>query len=105
MKHAKHQTISGIAGVLSLIAFSSIIYKVYITQNTAHVTYTWICLIISSQSLFILYGILNNSYGIYLPSIIHIIGIFYILFVKLKNARTKNVEDDIEYQLIKKYIL
>ena len=105
MKHASYQIISGIAGVLSLIAFSSIIYKVYITQNTAHVTYTWICLIMSSQLLFILYGLLNNSYGIYLPSTIHIFGIIYILFIKLKNARTKNLEDDIEYRLIKKYIL
>lgn len=105
MKHPRHQIISGMAGILALQALSSMIYKIYITQNTSHVTYTWLGLIISAQVLYILYGVLNNSYGIYLPAMVALTGILYILFVKIKNAKMKNMEDEFEYQLIKKNIL
>lgn len=40
-----------------------------------------------------IYGILNNSYGIYLPPIILISGLLYILYVKLSYENTENIED------------
>ena len=101
MGSPKYQMIVGIAGTFTLLALSSLIYRVYDTQNTEHLTYTWIFLILTAQSLLVLYGLLNNSYGIYLPAIVVISGISYILFVKVSNA----TENKIEMELIKKNIL
>jgi hypothetical protein len=97
MGSPKYQMIVGIAGTFTLLVLSSLIYRVYDTQNTEHLTYTWIFLILTAQSLLVL----NNSYGIYLPAIVVISGISYILFVKVSNA----TENKIEMELIKKNIL
>ena len=101
MSGPKYQIIAGIAGTLTLLALSSLIHRVYNTQNTEHLTYTWIILILSAQSLLVLYGLLNNAYGIYLPASIVVMGVSYILFVKMKNA----TENKIENELINKNIL
>ena len=101
MTTPKYQIIAGIAGTFTLLALSNLIYRVYETQNTEHLTYTWIFLILSAQSLLVLYGLLNNAYGIYLPAIVVISGISYILFVKVSNT----TENKIEMELIKKNIL
>lgn len=101
MNSPKYQIIAGIAGIFTLLALSNLIYRVYDTQNTEHLTYTWIFLILLAQSLLVLYGLLNNAYGIYLPAIVVIFGISYILFVKVNNT----TENKIEMELIKKDIL
>lgn len=101
MEKPKYQIIAGIAGTLTLLALSSLIHRVYKSQNTEHLTYAWIFLILSAQLLFAIYGFLNNAYGIYLPAILVLIGISYILYVKLKNIQ----ENKIEMELINKNIL
>lgn len=101
MSTPKYQIIAGIAGTFTLLALSNLFYRVYETQNTEHLTYTWIFLILSAQSLLVLYGILNNAYGIYLPALVGIMGILYILFVKTSNIN----ENKIEMDLINKNIL
>ena len=100
MSHPKYQIIAGIAGTLTLLALSNLIHRVYSTQNTEHLTYTWIFLILSAQSLLVLYGLLNQAYGIYLPALLVVMGVSYILFVKLKTTENK-----IEKELINKNIL
>lgn len=100
MRQLKYQIMSGIAGVLILLAFKKVIYRVYNTQNTEHITYTWIFLILTAQSLLVLYGLLNKAYGIYLPALLVVMGVSYILSVKLKNTENK-----IEKELINKNIL
>lgn len=101
MSNSKYQIIAGIAGILTLLALSNLIHRVYTTQNTEHLTYTWIFLILSAQSLLLIYGLLNKAYGIYLPALIVVIGVSYILFVKFKNI----TENKIEMELINKNIL
>jgi uncharacterized protein with PQ loop repeat len=86
MSNPKYQIIAGIAGTLTLLALSNLIHRVYSTQNTEHLTYTWIFLILSAQSLLVLYGLLNKAYGIYLPALLVVMGVSYILFVKVKNT-------------------
>jgi hypothetical protein len=48
----------------------------------------------------VLYGILNNSYGIYLPAIIIAIGISYILYVKINYSVDNNVESELKMKNI-----
>ena len=92
----KYQMIAGIAGTFTLLALSNLIHRVYITKNTEHLTFAWIFFILTAQTLLMIYGLLNNSYGIYLPASIVVIGVSYILYVKLTNT----IENKGEKELI-----
>ncbi len=100
MEHPKYQVIAGLAGILTILAFSHLVNRVYITKQTEHLTYTWALLILIAQSLLVLYGILNNAYGIYLPAIIILIGISYILYVKINYSVDNNVESQLKMKNI-----
>ena len=81
--YPKYQSIAFIAGIFTLMALSHLIYRVYITRHTEHLTFTWIFLILTAQTLLMTYGLLNKSYGVYIPSFIVVMGVSYILYVKL----------------------
>jgi uncharacterized protein with PQ loop repeat len=100
MEHPKYQIIAIISGILTILAFSHLVYRVYKTKQADHLTYTWALLILSAQSLLVLYGILNNTYGIYLPAIIIVIGISYILYVKINYSIDNNVESELKMKNI-----
>jgi hypothetical protein len=55
----------------------------------------WILLVLTAQSLLLIYGLINNSYGIYLPASILIVGVTYILYIKLTHIKNENVEDEL----------
>ena len=101
MEQPKYQYIAVISGILTILAFSHLVHRVYTTKQTEHLTYTWASLILISQILLFSYGILNNAYGIYLPAIIIVIGISYILYVKINYS----VDNKIETQLKNKNII
>ena len=101
MEYPRYQYIAVISGILTILAFSHLVHRVYTTKQTEHLTYTWALLILTAQSLLVLYGILNNAYGIYLPAIILVIGICYILYVKINYS----VDNKIETQLKNKNII
>ena len=100
MEHSKYQFIAVISGILTILAFSHLVHRVYTTKQTEHLTYVWALLILTAQSLLVLYGILNNSYGIYLPAIIVVIGISYILYVKINYSVDNNVESQLKMKNI-----
>jgi uncharacterized protein with PQ loop repeat len=112
LSHPKYQVIAFIAGIFTLLALSNLIHRVYSTQNTEHLTYTWIFFILTAQTLLMIYGLLNKAYGIYIPALIVIAGINYILYVKwtnvvvnAHNVNAHNVNTNIEKDLINKSIL
>ena len=96
MEYPKYQIIAVISGILTILAFSHLVHRVYTTKQTEHLTYVWALLILTAQSLLVLYGILNNAYGIYLPAIIIIIGISYVLYVKINYSVNNNVETQLK---------
>ena len=100
MDHPKYQFIAVISGILTILAFSHLVHRVYTTKQTEHLTFTWIVLVLTSQSLFVIYGILNNSYGIYLPPIIIITGLLYILYVKLNYEKNSYIENELKLKNI-----
>jgi uncharacterized protein with PQ loop repeat len=100
MEYPKYQIIAVISGILTILAFSHLVHRVYTTKQTEHLTYVWALLILTAQSLLVLYGILNNSYGIYLPAIIIVIGISYILYVKINYSVDNNVESQLKMKNI-----
>lgn len=93
----KFEALVGIAGLLGLISFSTLIQKIYDTHNTTSLPWTWIALNISAQVLSFTYGVANNAYGIYIPNSLFLLGLFYIFYVKVvhtlkdeKEARERN---------------
>ena len=71
----KFEYLTGIAGVLIIISFTDLVYNVYKTQETSNLTYSWMFLIIAAQFLYLIFGIINDIEGIYIPSIIIILMI------------------------------
>jgi uncharacterized protein with PQ loop repeat len=78
----KLEFLTWIAGIMVTISFSDLVYNVYRTKNTSNLTYSWIFLVIASQILYFIFGIINNIKGIFIPSTIIITMISYILYVK-----------------------
>jgi hypothetical protein len=78
----KYNELTTISGVLTIIAFSFLVYRVHITKITDHLTYLWIFLILIAQSLLIIYGRINHIIGLYFPALIVFSGVLYIFYVK-----------------------
>ena len=83
----RFESLIGIAGILGLISFSTLIQKIYETHNTTSLPWTWIIMNLGAQSLSMIYGIGNLSYGIVLPGMLFITGLLYILYVKLNHKQ------------------
>jgi uncharacterized protein with PQ loop repeat len=81
----KYESLIGVAGIFGLVSFSSLVQKIYDTHNTTSLPWTWIVMNLSAQVLSLIYGLGNNAYGIYIPTILFLIGLFYILYVKIKH--------------------
>ena len=75
----RFESLIGVAGILGLVSFSSLIEQIYKTHNTTSLPWTWILMNLGAQSLSMIYGIGNLSYGIVLPGILFITGLLYIL--------------------------
>jgi len=100
MDNQKYKLIAVIAGILTIIAFSSLVLRVHITKETEHLSYNWIFLILTAQSLLVIYGVINNSYGIYIPASIIVIGVLYILYIKLHFSDANQIEDELKLKNI-----
>lgn len=81
----KYESLIGVAGIFGLVSFSSLVQKIYDTHNTTSLPWTWILMNLSAQVLSLIYGLGNKAYGIYIPTILFLIGLFYILYVKIKH--------------------
>ncbi len=79
----KYESLIGAAGILGLISFSSLIQKIYETRNTSSLPFTWILSNTVAQLLALIYGVANNSYGISVPSAVFMLGLIYIMYVKI----------------------
>ena len=100
MEKPKYQLIAVIAFILTIIAFSSFVLRVHMTKDTEHLSYIWIFLVLTSRILLFIYGVINNLHGIYVPESILIVGVLYILYVKLHFSDVKNVEDELKLKNI-----
>lgn len=88
----KFEALVGIAGILGLVSFSTLIQKIYDTHNTTSLPWTWIALNITAQLLSMIYGIANGAYGIYIPNSLFLLGLLYIFYVKVMH-KPKNEKE------------
>ena len=58
----KYESLIGIAGIIGLISFSSLIQKIYETHNTTSLPWIWVSMNITAQILSLIYGIVNSAY-------------------------------------------
>jgi hypothetical protein len=79
----KYEELALISGVATITAFSLLIQHVYVTKITENLTYFWIFLNLTGQSLLFAYGKINNIFGIYFPALVLVIGISYVLYIKI----------------------
>jgi hypothetical protein len=86
----KFESLIGVAGLLGLVSFSSLIQQIYTTHNTTSLPWTWIVMNLGAQILSLIYGIGNMSYGIVLPGILFLSGLFYILYIKINHKQYEN---------------
>lgn len=100
METPKYQIIAILSGIFTILGFSHLLLQVHITKQTENLTFTWIFLILTAQILLMIYGLLNNSYGIYLPPILLICGILYIMYVKINYKMNIEIEDELRLKNI-----
>ena len=81
----KYEALIGVAGVLGLISFSALIQKIYDTHNTTSLPWIWLGMNLTAQILSLIYGIGNGSFGIIIPNLLFLAGLFYILYVKINH--------------------
>jgi hypothetical protein len=102
---AKFESLAASAGVLGIVSFSSLLYKIFLTYNTSSLPWTWIVTNITAQSLMLAYGVINKLHGIIWPSFVFLLGLVYIVIIKSfhethdtynKSVGTKEVQEKIE---------
>ncbi len=92
----KYEFLPATAGILGLVSFSSLLKNIYDTHNTTTLTWTWIIINIVSQVLVLSYGLANKAPGLYGPTILFIIGLCYILYVKFYTQDLPKVEKEVK---------
>jgi hypothetical protein len=90
----RFESLIGGAGILGLISFSTLIKEIYNTHNTSSLPWPWIFMNLGAQLLSLIYGIANLSYGIVLPGLLFLIGLIYILYVKITVKSNPNTASE-----------
>lgn len=92
----KHEEFAYMSGAFALTAFSFLVHRVYQTKNTDNLTFIWIFLVIVAQALMFVYGKINNVHGLYLPATVYILGLAYILYIKVVYKETNKIEEELK---------
>ena len=79
---AKFESLAATAGILGIVSFSALLYKIFLTYNTSSLPWTWVVSNITAQSLMLAYGVINNLPGITWPSFVFLLGLVYIVIIK-----------------------
>ena len=79
---AKLEILAASAGILGIISFSSLLYRIFLTYNTTSLPWTWVISNISAQTLMLAYGLVNKLPGIIWPSFVFVLGLIYIVIIK-----------------------
>lgn len=92
----QHKEIAIMSALFAIIAFYVLVYNTHVTKNTSNLSFVWLFLVIVAQILMVIYGKINHIYILYIPSIIYLIGLSYILYVKIIYKETNKIEDELK---------
>ena len=80
---AKYEIIAGLASSLSLFAFIAVVFRIYSSRVTQSLSTLSLLSNIVAQGLLLFYAIQNNLKGLMYPIFLYVLGIVYILYVKI----------------------
>lgn len=81
-----------LSSLLFALAFTTLVYRVYMTKDVTDLSYTWILLVMASQICLFIYGICSKKLEMIASSIYVLVGILYILSVKVSNNNNDKTE-------------
>lgn len=75
--------------MFNVVSFFSLVLNIHKTKNTS--SFNWFYLIgnVIAQILLVIYGIANNAPEIYGPTLLLMVGLAYIVFIKLTNVENE----------------
>ena len=79
----KLEFLPAVAGGLGIVSLSTLVFKVHQTHNTSSFPYSWLFINLTAQVLSLIYALANKAWGIYVPNTIFILGLSFMLFVKV----------------------
>tara|TARA_B110000285_G_C14791349_1_gene453160 strand:- start:305 stop:574 length:270 start_codon:yes stop_codon:yes gene_type:complete len=80
----KLEYIGFIAAILGTISFYSLVYHNYNLQDTTSISPYWLVMSIIIQILWLIFGISNNIRPTIVSAPLVIIGLVYLIYLKLK---------------------
>lgn len=80
----KYELLATASLLLNFSSFGTLLYNVITTHNTSTLPYMWFYINILAQLFMLVYSFINGAYGIFIPTIFLLIGIVFILFIKIK---------------------
>ena len=78
----KLEILAASAGILGIVSFSSLLYRIFLTYNTSSLPWTWVVSNMSAQLLMLAYGVVNTLPGIIWTSFVFVLGLIYIIVIK-----------------------
>ena len=92
----KYELLASAALLFNFSSFGTLLYNVVTTRNASTLPYMWFYTNIMAQVLMIIYAVLNGAYGIYLPTSVLLLGLLYMLFIKVyyENGNDKDKSPD-----------
>ena len=84
----KYELLASAALMLNFSSFGSLLYNVMQTRDTSTLPYVWFYTNIGAQVLMIIYAIVNGAYGIYIPTSFLLLGLLYMLSIKMYYEKT-----------------
>jgi predicted neutral ceramidase superfamily lipid hydrolase len=92
----QHEELTLISGILAITAFSFLVYNTHVTKSTSHLTFLWLFLLLVAQVLMFTYGKINHIQGLYVPASLYILGLMYILYIKVIYKETNKIEAELK---------
>jgi hypothetical protein len=86
----KYELLATCALMLNFSSFGSLLYNVMKTRDTSTLPYIWFYTNIGAQVLMIIYAIINGAYGIYIPTSFLLLGLLYMLSIKMYYEKNGN---------------
>ena len=96
----KYELLASVALLFNFSSFGTLLYNVVTTRNASTLPYMWFYTNIMAQVLMIIYALFNGAYGIYLPTFVLLLGLLYMLFIKIyyENGDKNNNNDKNSYK-------
>lgn len=79
----KYELLASASLLFNFSSFGTLLYNVVTTRNASTLPYMWFYTNIMAQVLMIIYALFNGAYGIYLPTFVLLLGLLYMLFIKI----------------------